>query len=97
MDFALSAATVLAVSLPGAPPSKLTRAQYGTQDWQVEDVLLQGNVRSIAQLPGNLMLMATVNGVATFEGRQRSSSVTGAAMKADSLAGGGVESGAPTS
>lgn len=46
----------------------LRLSEYQKQEWQVEDGLPENQVRSIAQLPGGALLLATAGGIAVFDG-----------------------------
>jgi ligand-binding sensor domain-containing protein/signal transduction histidine kinase len=46
----------------------LRLSEYQKQEWQVEDGLPENQVRSIVQIPGGPLLLATSGGIATFDG-----------------------------
>jgi hypothetical protein len=52
-----------------AQPSSLRLSEYQKQNWQVEDGLIDNNVRMIAQQPDGVLLLASASGLATFDGQ----------------------------
>lgn len=57
-----------AVGNAGAAPSERALSEYQKRDFQVEDGLPQGNVRTILQDPGGALLVGTGGGLASFDG-----------------------------
>src|SRR5487761_243101 len=52
-----------------AQPSSLRLSEYQKQNWQVEDGLIDNNIRMIAQQPDGVLLLASASGLATFDGQ----------------------------
>lgn len=69
--FALLLIGVLpAVAQPLAPPTSLRLSEYQKQNWQIEDGLIDNNVRMITQQPDGVLLLASSSGLATFDGQR---------------------------
>jgi signal transduction histidine kinase/ligand-binding sensor domain-containing protein len=56
------------VSTITASPGERALSEYQKHDWQVEDGLPQGNVRTIAQSPDGKLLIGTGSGLVSFDG-----------------------------
>src|SRR5277367_6380030 len=59
---------LLGAALLDASDATRALSEYQKQDWGVEDGLPQGNVRTIVQDPGGVLLIGTGGGMATFDG-----------------------------
>lgn len=60
---------VCAVSVAAlAAPAERALSEYQKREWQVEDGLPQGNVRTITQSPDGALLVGTGGGMASFDG-----------------------------
>jgi ligand-binding sensor domain-containing protein/signal transduction histidine kinase len=58
------------VARAATAPTTLRLSEYQKQDWQVEDGLPENYVRTIAQRPDGVLLLATSSGLATFDGQR---------------------------
>ncbi len=60
--------SALCAAFAAAPPESRSLSEYQKRDWQVEDGLPQGNVRTITQSPSGELLIGTGGGLASFDG-----------------------------
>ena len=65
---AIALVPVVDIAQVASDSTPISLSEYQKQEWHVEDGLPQGNVRAITQAPDRSLMIATSEGIASFDG-----------------------------